>query len=335
MDVTLVFVGDVMLGRATNAVLTVMPPAYPWGDVLRVFAQAQWRACNLECAISDRGAPWIATPKALHFRSDAKNVAVLSAAGIDAVSLANNHALDYSEEALLDTLDILDAATIVHGGAGRDYAQATAPAVKTVGGGSIGLIAFTDSQPEWQAGGDDPGVFYVPIDPNDARAASLFEAVGRAKASVNLLVVSAHWGPNWGYRPPVGHVDFAHRLIDAGADVVFGHSAHVVRGVEFYRSRPIIYCAGDFIDDYAVNVWERNDESGIFLVEFEANAAAGLRFYPTVIADCQASLALGRRARRIAERFVDLCRSCGTSARWDEQAGVVEIEISPPRREIP
>ncbi|HXG49726.1 MAG TPA: CapA family protein, partial [Methylomirabilota bacterium] len=89
----LLFVGDVMLGRLVNDLLKHEPPEYPWGNTLPLFRQADWRCCNLECAISDRGSPWSETPKVFHFRSAAKNIAVLKAARIDAVSLANNHSL--------------------------------------------------------------------------------------------------------------------------------------------------------------------------------------------------------------------------------------------------
>lgn len=111
----LLFVGDVMLGRLVNRTLRREPAAYPWGDTLPVFQGADLRLCNLECALSDRGALW--TAKAFHFRSDAKNCAVLGTAHIDAVSLANSLALDYGAEALADTLTVLEAAGVRHAGA--------------------------------------------------------------------------------------------------------------------------------------------------------------------------------------------------------------------------
>lgn len=91
------FAGDVMLGRMVNAVLQEESAAYPWGNTLPVFRDASARICNLECVISDRGSPWSVTPKVFHFRSDARNVGVLKTAGIDTVSLANNHTLDFED----------------------------------------------------------------------------------------------------------------------------------------------------------------------------------------------------------------------------------------------
>src|SRR3990167_6854749 len=111
----LLFVGDVMLGRLVNEKLRDAPAEYPWGDTLPILREADARICNLECALSDGGSP---ARKAFTFRSDAKNVAVLKAAGINAVTLANNHTLDYGPEALADTLGILDQEKIRYAGAG-------------------------------------------------------------------------------------------------------------------------------------------------------------------------------------------------------------------------
>jgi poly-gamma-glutamate synthesis protein (capsule biosynthesis protein) len=220
----LLLVGDVMLGRLVNQMLEREGPAYPWGNTLEIFKGADWRGCNLECVISDLGEPWSVPPKVFHFRSDAKNIGVLKAAGVDAVSLANNHVLDFEYEAFAQMLRLLDGAGIAHAGAGLTVAEASRCAVRTVAGVRVGMIAFTDNEPGWEASGVMPGVLHVPIDRSDKRAEALFSAVRLGKLEVDVLVVSAHWGPNWGRRPPAEHVDFGHGLIDAGADIVFGHS---------------------------------------------------------------------------------------------------------------
>src|SRR4030088_119816 len=108
----LLLVGDVMLGRLVNQKLKHESPEYPWGDTLSLFSTADVRMCNLECVISDRGRPWSATPKMFHFRSDAKNVAVLKTAAIDVVSIANNHVLDFEYDAMFEMLTLLDQARI-------------------------------------------------------------------------------------------------------------------------------------------------------------------------------------------------------------------------------
>ena len=312
----LLFVGDVMLGRLVNQALKVMRAEYPWGNTLDVFRSADARFCNLECAISDRGARWSPDTKAFHFRSDARNVEVLKRAGIDAVSLANNHVLDFDGTALRDTLDILGRNRIHHAGAGCDAAGAEAPAVFRIGDKTAAFFAFTDNEPGWKAAEGKPGIHFLPADLDDRDVKRFRLLVGRTREKKDLVVVSAHWGPNWGREVPEEHVALAHCLVDSGADVVFGHSAHICRAVEFYRGRPILYSTGDFVDDYAVDPSERNDESFLFLVELGDTGETRVVLYPTTIREFQANLAEGERARSIAETMQRLCNSWNTASSW-------------------
>ena len=323
----LLFVGDVMLGRLVNDLMKDGPPEYPWGDTLPLFRQADWRGCNLECVISDFGSPWSETPKTFHFRSAAKNLAVLKAAGIDAVALANNHTLDFGYDAMFDMLRLLDEADIDYSGAGTNLVAAADPAIRQVNGLRIGWLSFTDNQPEWEATPDKGGVFYVPVDVRDERTVKLFELVRYTRQRVNLLIVAAHWGGNWGYSPPLQHVEFARALITAGADIVFGHSPHVCRGIEIHQSRPIIYSAGNFIDDYAVDPNERNDRSFLFVIETESGLPTRLQLRPTVIRDFQARLARSAEAALIAEKMTELCAQFSTEASWNAQEACLMIEI--------
>ncbi len=323
----LLFAGDVMLGRLVNQVLKDEGPEYPWGDTLPVFRNAELRICNLECVVSDRGVPWSAIPKAFHFRTDAKNIESLTSAGINAVSLANNHSLDFEYEALSDTVKILDAAGIHHAGAGANIREASKPALFRADATTVALIAFTDNEPEWEAGERVPGVFYVPVDTGDPRARRLFGLVRESKKEAGLVIVSAHWGPNWGYRPKPEQIPFAHALVESGADIVFGHSCHVFQGVEIYKGRPIFYSAGDFIDDYAVDEIERNDESFIFLVEVEGRRISRVRLHPTLISRMQARLAQPPREGEIAEKMRALCGGFGTEAKWIGSERCLEIRV--------
>ncbi len=324
----LLLVGDCMLGRLVNEVLENAPPERPWGDTLSILRSADWRLCNLECVISDRGKPWSAYPKAFHFRSDAKNIAVLTTARLNAVSLANNHVLDYGYDALIEMLGMLDRAGIVHTGAGTNYREASRLATSEVSGRKLGLLAFTDNEPGWEAAADRPGVFYVPTNLTDPRAKKLLELIRESRDVVDVLIVSAHWGSNWGYRPPHEHVLFAHALMEAGADIIFGHSSHVFRGIEFYKGRPILYGAGDFVDDYAIDEVERNDQSFIYVLEMAGRIARGVRMYPTLIRGCHASLAEGVYALSITQKMADLCAEFHTPTRWNPARGCLEIAYS-------
>lgn len=322
------FLGDVMLGRLVNETLRTRSPATVWGDTLPLLKSLDSVVCNLECAMSDRGEPWSSPPKEFYFRSDTRNIGALSAAGFRAVSIANNHTIDYGYNALSDTLHVLDKAGIRHAGAGLSFKEASSLASIGLKDLEIGLLAITDNQQEWESDVNQPGVYFVPIDLSDARAKRLLESVEEAKEKSDILVVSAHWGGNWGYKPPKEHVEFAHALVDAGADIIFGHSCHVFRGVEVYRERPIIYSAGDFVDDYAVDPDERNDESFVFVAETTDLTITRLLLYPTKIEDCAARIARSSEKFAIVQKMKFLCSRMKTSCEWKEnEHGYLEISI--------
>lgn len=323
-------IGDVMLGRLVNEQLRSTDAAFPWGDTLELLWSADLCVANLECVLADDGAPW--PHKVFHFRSDSRNVACLEAAGVDVVTLANNHVLDFGRQALREMLPLLDAHGILHTGAGTDRSAARraaffAPAAGSGGTGPVAVLAFTDNEPGWEATASAAGVHHVPVEPADPRAAALFDLVRQTAAEGRLLIVSAHWGPNWGSEVPPVHREFARALVDAGADVVFGHSAHIFRGVEVYRGRPLIFSAGDFVDDYAVDPYERNDESFVFELEVHGGVPQVLRLHPTVIGDFHAALA-GPRAARIAGRMQRLSAELGTPCRWLEEESVLEVRLA-------
>jgi poly-gamma-glutamate synthesis protein (capsule biosynthesis protein) len=266
-----------------------------------------------------------------HFRSDSKNVAVLKMGGINVVSNANNHILDYEYDAMLDMFGLLDRAQIAHAGAGLNRAEAWRPAVVEHGTVRLGVIACTDNEPSWEATCNRPGTCYTPIDINDSRFRELAGLISDVRKQLDCVVVSVHWGPNWGYRPPDDHVTFGRALIDAGAEVVFGHSPHVFRGVELYHGKPILYSAGDFIDDYAVDEIERNDESFVFVVNMSDHGVREISMYPTRICSLRAQRAEPEAALAIASKMRALCRELHTDAEWSRVDRCLKIDV---RRQV-
>lgn len=311
--VVLNLAGDVMLGRGVNEALAEMPPEEVWGDVLPLLLEGGVRIVNLECAITDHRRPWTRTPKVFHFRADPRAVRVLTAARIDAVSLANNHTLDFEERGLLDTIAHLRSAGIACAGAGRDLAEASRPAVVEGGGERVALVAFTDNEPPFAAGPDRPGTNYLPVSLEGEVLERVEEAVARARAEgAGTVVFSNHWGPNMVERPPERFRRFARAVIDRGADVYYGHSAHVFQGVEVYRGRPILYDTGDFVDDYAVDPRLRNDRSFLFRVEVGEEGLRGLELFPVRLPYARVRRAAGEEAEAIMERMERLSAEMGT-----------------------
>lgn len=226
---------------------------YVWGSALPVMRDADACIVNLETSVtvSDSYQP----NKRIHYRMHPDNVACLAAAGIDCCVLANNHVLDWGSEGLEETLVSLERAGIRTAGAGLDAAAARAPSVLPLADGRRVLVfAFGEVSsgipPRWAAAEDRPGVSLL-ADLSAATANEIGVAIGRARRPGDVVVVSVHWGANWGYAVPDARIDFAHRLIDSGmVNIVHGHSSHHPIGIERYRAGLILYGCGDLLNDY-------------------------------------------------------------------------------------
>jgi poly-gamma-glutamate synthesis protein (capsule biosynthesis protein) len=312
MAVTVALAGDTMLGRGVARALATTPPAAMVApEVLAVLGDADLVVLNLECCISERGRPWAAPGKPFFFRAPPRAVELLVLLGTDCVTLANNHALDYGVDALADTLAHLAAADIAAVGAGLDLAQARRPAVLAAGGLRVAVLGATDHPPDFAASPDRPGVAFADLGrqvPN-----WLLDSVRAADAEVRL--VTPHWGPNM-TTAPVRHVRrAATALVDAGATLVAGHSAHVPHGV----AGPVLYDLGDFLDDYRVDPVLRNDLGLLFLVTLDARGPVRLEALPLKLEYCHTRLAAGDDADWMRRRFRAACADLGTEL--EEAAG--------------
>lgn len=327
---TLALAGDVMLGRLVNDSIARHGPAHPWGDALAHLRDADLRLVNLECALTRAaGRRQNGAHEAFYFRAHPRAVEALAHAGIDCVALANGRTCDYGLEGMLEMLAVLARAGIAHAGAGRDLAAARAPAVLSARGLSVAVLALADSPPGWAATAESPGIHYLPVPPRPSALAEIAAAVAEAKRRADLCVVSVHGGPNLRDRPPREFREFARRLIEAGADVFWGHGAHVVQGVEWHAGRPILYDTGDFVDDYAVDDALRNDLSGLFLLTAGTSGVERVRVVPVAIAEMRVRLTRGGDRAWFARKFSELCAEMGSEVADDGEA----LEVRPAARE--
>jgi poly-gamma-glutamate capsule biosynthesis protein CapA/YwtB (metallophosphatase superfamily) len=227
---------------------------YIWGDALEEWNRVQpdVRIVNLETAVTTSDRFW--KGKEIHYRMSPGNTGCLSAARIDCCTLANNHVLDWGYPGLAETLAALERAGIQAVGAGHDLRQAQAPAIFHATQGRtlvFGVGTITSGiPPAWAAGDARAGVNVLP-DLSVATARRLGAEIAAQRTVGDIVVVSLHWGSNWGYEIPADSRQFAHALIDSGgADLVHGHSSHHVKGIEVYQQRLILYGCGDFLTDY-------------------------------------------------------------------------------------
>lgn len=309
--ITLALAGDVMLGRMVNEAILKKGPAYPWGDVLPLVREADLALINLECVIAASGEPF-QPPRVFSFRAAPEAVEVLTLAGVDHVTLSNNHAMDFQAAALLETIEHLDAAGIAHAGAGAHATAASAHALLEAGGIRVGVVAFADHFEEYAASQSEPGTNVIPISLEDLHFDRVRTSIDEARQEADLVVFSIHWGPNMRHVPTSGFRDFARAVMDAGADVFHGHSAHIFQGIEIHNGKPIFYDTGDLIDDYYVDEEHKNDQQLLFLVHADRDSVVGIELVPLVISRMQVNLATGAALEEISDRIITLSTPMGT-----------------------
>ena len=284
--VNLFFCGDVMTGRGIDQILPYagnpkihesyitdsrdyikiaedrngkiprkVPFDYIWGVALSEFDKhsPDLKIINLETSVTTSNDHW--KGKGIHYRMHPKNTPCLTAAGIDFCSLANNHVLDWGYDGLLETLKTLKKNNISYAGAGENFGEARRPAVLDIGEkGRVIIYAFgmpsSGVFQDWLATEESPGVNVLESLSSNKLQLLKVEALA-LKQPGDLLVASIHWGGNWGYHVPNQQKKIARQLIDeAGFDIIHGHSSHHFKGIEVYKSKPILYGCGDFLTDY-------------------------------------------------------------------------------------
>jgi poly-gamma-glutamate synthesis protein (capsule biosynthesis protein) len=305
-----------MLGRGVaDRLAGDRPQALFHPEVAETARRADLFLLNLECCISERGSPWPDAVKPFFFRAPPAGVEALVHLGVDCVSLANNHALDFGTEALLDTLKYLSEAGIACVGAGPDREQARAAVVVDADGLRLAVLGVADHPRDFAAGSDRPGISFDDL--RDGIPEWLRRSIGEVEAEA--ILVTPHWGPNMNAEP-VPHVRRGARdLVEAGSTLVAGHSAHVFQGVQ----GPVLFDMGDFLDDYAVDAVLRNDLGLLFLVTLGQNGPIRLEALPLRLEYCFTRPATGDDAAWIGRRFREACAAMGTEVSEEDGRLVV------------
>jgi poly-gamma-glutamate synthesis protein (capsule biosynthesis protein) len=324
--------------QANVPIAQPVPFEYVWGDALATLERFAPHACvvNLETSITRSPNPW--RNKEVHYRMNPANAACLAAARVDLCALANNHILDYGRAGLVETLDVLGATGINGAGAGRTLEDAWAPAtVSLPSGGRLVVIACGSTSSgvlsEWAATPTHPGVALLP-DLSDAAADQLVARMRAAHRPGDLVLVSVHWGPNWGWSVRDDEIRFAHRLIDGGADIVHGHSSHHPRPIELYQGRLILYGCGDFIDDYeGITGYEpyRADLRLMYLatVDSRTGALSSLRLAPMQTIRLQLQRAAAADRDWLRETLARISRPFGTRFETGDEGELLVVVPTP------
>ena len=275
-------------------------PAAAFGPIAAVLRSADFAAVNLETAVTSRGTP---QPKTYHFRTTPRAFTALRDAGVDLVTMANNHVLDYGRVGLADTLAAARAARFPYVGIGRNAAAAWAPFLITINGMRIAIIGVSqvaELASSWVASRTRPG---------EANAIDLrrtLAAVRAAKRRAKTVIVFMHWGTEGMACPDQAQLSLAPRLAAAGATIIIGAHAHMLQGSGWLGHTFVAYGMGNFL------WWEHSysTATGVLKLTLHPHAPLTARFMPAVVSRTGQPIAdHGAAARRAAARYASL-RTC-------------------------
>ncbi len=328
---SLMALGDVMLAEGRNAgrAMAKHGTAYPFAKIASLTRKATLTFANLECPIAASGSPF--PGKQLTFRASPQAADALVSAGIDVVSLANNHILDYNEEALRETKLRLKQKKIASVGAGENIQAASAPLWYDVAGQKVAFLAasqmadlfFSHSYPRpFRATEKRPGI--APLE-----SQWLCAAIGAVREKADLVVVSLHWGTEDSSKVTTDQRLLARQLIDAGADLILGHHPHVLQGLEFYKRRLIVYSLANCIFDQND---EANKEGMLLTLQYRGAQLQLVWALPIYMYEKgQAALAKDQKGETIRGKLIKFSEEFGTQC---SQMGDA-VYFSPPKREVP
>jgi poly-gamma-glutamate capsule biosynthesis protein CapA/YwtB (metallophosphatase superfamily) len=342
MSFSLCLTGDILPTRR------LLDPPSSASAVYDLLHAADFAVGNFEMPLTRAGAP---LHKLLNIRAAPEIAADVPLLGVDAVTVANNHVVDYGWAGLHDTHSALSQAGIAVIGVGENSAAAMQPAMREVAGVRIGVVAFSCLTPTGMgASKDRPGISAIhvhtgyeidpwyqmeePGDPSVVRIrttvriddlAVAVAAVVALRARCDILVVTIHWGFGSGedlaeYQLPLGQA-----LIEAGADVVHGHHPHAIHAIGFHRGKPILFSAGTFIGQQVFldaspavkSLWAGMSPDGyVAALRFAPGAPVEIVLHPTTLdADRLPTIAVGADFDRIASRLVRLSAQFGAAVR--------------------
>jgi len=293
-------VGDVLFDRGVRNTIKKKGVNSLFEKVRPIVSTHDLAFCNLECPLTSKniGYPLL---KRYSFRGDPESVQGLSYAGFNVVSVANNHTIDWGRDGFLETIRILKENNIYSVGGGRNQEESLKPVLikkKGLTFAFFGAISFLlEAIPYLE---DKPAPGYAGIEELTAQIVNI-------NNKVDFVIVSFHWGIENYTLPTSRQVEYAHRVIDAGADLVLGHHPHVLQSIELYKDRFIIYSLGNFVFD---NSRTHQKQTVIFSCEFDKGRIICPQIIPIIINNYQPQLALGddfeeilKRVKKISKEF--------------------------------
>lgn len=314
-EVTVAFVGDILLDRGVGKMLQLHGMDYPYEKVKDILQEPDILMGNLEGPLTGENAGVMKNSRLL-FRANPMNALSLKNAGFTILNLANNHAMDFGKEGLTDTLEALKKSGIRTVGAGKDADAALEPVFLKAAGITLGFVGYSTFPAE--------GYFFSADKPDVAHPAKeqIMDQIKRAKLNCDLLVVSFHWGREFDFYPGEQQKILAHEAVDNGADLVVGHHPHVLQGIEKYKGKLVFYSLGNFIFDRQIPAG--TDETIVPKLIIKNGEFKKAEILPIMIREGRPEPAGGQEAKRILERLLLYSEGFGTEIYPEGDAAYIE-----------
>lgn len=323
---TLFAAGDTMIARWMHYWYYEKGPDFILGEVKEIVSTADIAMTNLECVISTKGdffdkgesRPYL-------YRARPEMLDILTNVGFDLVVTANNHAMDYGPEALLEQMELLNSVGIAQVGSGRNLNEASSPTYIRIGDIILAFISVETSFPACAAQSDRAGVFHAKGRENIIK--ELTNPIAEAKRNADIVVFTPHWGRNWTENPTSEQIELAHSIIDMGVDAILGHSSHQVHGIEVYKEKPIIYDMGSFLFDRVGQ--GRMRHSAGFILEFNQQGFHRVSIYPLRLYESRTIIAEEKDSDSFCKLLVNLTRQLNPDLKLTRDNNVLKLELSP------
>ena len=321
--------GDTVLARWEHDLVGRNGCDWPLAGVESVLASADAALCNLECCVSLRGTP---AEKGEHcpfyYRARPEMLCSLTRAGIDIVTAANNHGGDYGPLSVVDTATWCEKAGLICVGIGNDPAAAQEPRVVRIGPVLVGIAGMDTTMPYFRAQEDHPGTNHVGEDNLDVFREQMRKLRQWARGRCDLLILTIHWGDNWVRETQPIHREMARIAFESGVDLILGHSAHRLQGIEIMDGRPVVYDMGNLLFDCELKA--EGQQSGLFRLHLSRQGVHRIEIVPAQALEGHTVLARCKAANEILAEMRSLCSALGTNLVIDEDiegrpVGVIDI----------
>ena len=325
-EYTLFACGDFELARWATATVCSKGPRWPIEEVSPWIREADVSLVNLECVIATRGYFWDKGEDVPHqYRGRPEMIDVLTEAGVDLATLANNHAMDYGPEALAECRELLTAAGIAPIGAGNNYKEASTPTYVKVGDLIVAFIGIDTETPMTAATEKRGGIFCVKG--YEAVKKAIKPVIDEAKRKADLVVFTPHWGDNFTDNPTPERVELARWVIDQGVDAIIGHSAHQLHGIEIYKGRPIVYDMGSFFFDRVTK--DRFPLGTGFILSFDRDGFKKITMRQAILEIARTRLAKGKEIKKIQDVIINASRELDPDIRFGHDGDALTLTLSP------